>query len=85
MIDMIITIIKNTIDYNHYLKIKFNNPSPFRTYTPKRNYKIDGMVKRKKLLKIIVIRHLGLITYTPFQGYNLYDYLLLKSRMKSEH
>lgn len=24
-------------------------------------------------------------TYTPFQGYTLRDYLLLKSRMKSEH
>lgn len=33
-IDMIITVIKNTIESNPYLKTKFNHPSPFRTHTP---------------------------------------------------
>ena len=33
-IDMIITVIKKTINDNPYLKIKFNHPSPFRTHTP---------------------------------------------------
>ena len=37
-IDMIITVIKNTIEYNPYLKTKFNHPSPERTHMPQRGY-----------------------------------------------
>jgi len=33
-IDMIITVIKNTIESDPCLKIKFNHPSPIRTHTP---------------------------------------------------
>ncbi len=37
-IDMIIAVIKKTINEDPYLKIKFNHPSPFRTHTPRRGY-----------------------------------------------
>jgi hypothetical protein len=34
MIDIIIAVIKKTINEDPYLKIKFNHPSPLRTHTP---------------------------------------------------